>query len=162
VFFTRLIYLLLFLAPQVSSTSTCASAFRPTRPPGAPRGVALTAAFIVFNSMAGRGEACAVRRQHVGVGRIPFTGRGSRAAVGMDLLRLVTVYLLVKGVVWGSGELGAVTLPCKAGTAPREGSLPVRPCSLVAASSPARPMLTPVQASRCQPTRLERLIAFLR
>jgi len=128
VFFTRLIYLLLFLAPQVLIYLYLRERLPdPTRPPQAHRvRVALAAVFILFNlPWLVVGQRVVFGGSMWGVGRIPFTGPWiAWQLLGWIYCALVTVYLLVKGVVWGSGELGAVLSRARQGTAPREGPLP--------------------------------------
>ena len=110
--FTRLIYLLLFMAPQVLIYVYLRERLPdPARPRQAHRvRVALATLFIVFNlPWLVVGQRVLFGGSMWGVGRIPFTGPWiAWQLLGWIYCALVTVYLLVKVVVWGSRELGAV------------------------------------------------------
>ena len=110
--FTRLIYLLLFMAPQVLIYLYLRERLPdPTRPHGAHLvRVILTVVFIAFNlPWLVVGQRLLFGGGMWGVGRIPFTGPWiAWQLLGWIYCALVTVYLLIKVVVRGSGELGAV------------------------------------------------------
>ena len=165
-FFTRLIYLLLFLAPQVLIYLYLRERLPdPTRPPQAHRvRVALTAVFIVFNlPWLVVGQRVLFGGSMWGVGRIPFTGPWiAWQLLGWIYCALVTLYVLAKASVRGSRELRYSLVQGRTRRIGTNRSLLPAPCSLVAASSPARPMPTPVPASPCQPTASGAPIAFLR
>src|SRR2546429_572135 len=130
-------------------------------PPGAPRARrADRGLHRVQPPMAGRGPACAVRRQPVGRGPHPVHGPVDRvAAVGMDLLRPRD--RLSPGQGCGLGERGARsgTLPCKAGHGASGGTAP---CSRPPALSSPLPRPRDLCLRRCRRRavnlrRLERL-----
>src|SRR5207245_10594280 len=110
--FTRLIYLLLFMAPQVLIYLYLPERLPdPTRPHGAHLvRVILTVVFIAFSlPWLVVGQRLLFGGGMWGVGRIPFTGPWiAWQLLGWIYCALVTVYLLIKVVVRGSGELGAV------------------------------------------------------
>ncbi len=109
---TRLIYLLLFLAPQGLIYLYLRERLPdPTRPNRAHRArVGLAALFIVFNlPWIVVGQRLLFGGSMWGVGRIPFTGPWiAWQLLGWIYCALVSLYLLGKVVVWGSRELGAV------------------------------------------------------
>jgi len=102
--FTRLIYLLLFLAPQVLIYLYLRERLPdPTRPRRAHRVRAVLAAiFVVFNlPWLVVGERVLFGGSMWGVGRIPFTGPWiAWQLLGWIFCALVTVYLLGKAVWW--------------------------------------------------------------
>src|SRR5207302_11315662 len=114
--FTRLIYLLLFLAPQVLIYLYLRERLPdPTRPRRAQRVRAVLAAiFVVFNlPWLVVGERVLFGGSMWGVGRIPFTGPWiAWQLLGWIFCALVTVYLLGKAVSWlatkvrGAGYVG--------------------------------------------------------
>ena len=127
-FFTRLIYLLLFLAPQVLIYLYLRERLPdPTRPPQAHRvRVALTAVFIVFNlPWLVVGQRVLFGGSMWGVGRIPFTGPWiAWQLLGWIYCALVTLYVLAKASVRGSRELGAVLFGARKDAAHRDEPLP--------------------------------------
>jgi len=126
--FTRLIYLLLFVAPQVLIYLYLRERLPdPVRPRQAHRvRVALATVFIFFNlPWLVVGQRVLFGGSVWGVGRIPLTGPWiAWQLLGWIYCVLLTVYLLIKLVVWGSGELGAVLSRSRKGTAPQEEPLP--------------------------------------
>ncbi len=102
--FTRLIYLLLFMAPQVLIYVYLRERLPdPTRPRQAHRvRVALATLFIVFNlPWLVVGQRVLFGGSMWGVGRIPFTGPWiAWQLLGWIFCALVTVYLLGKAVWW--------------------------------------------------------------
>ena len=126
--FTRLIYLLLFMAPQVLIYLYLRERLPdPTRPHGAHLvRVILTVVFIAFNlPWLVVGQRLLFGGGMWGVGRIPFTGPWiAWQLLGWIYCALVTVYLLIKVVVRGSGELGAVLSRARKDTTPRGEPLP--------------------------------------
>lgn len=125
---TRLIYLLLFVAPQVLIYLYLRERLPdPTRPVQARRvRIALTGVFVLFNlPWLFIGQRLLFGGSVWGVGRLPLTGPWiAWQLLGWIYCALVTVYLLVKGVVWGSGALGAVLSRGRKDTVHREGPLP--------------------------------------
>ncbi|HYU90939.1 MAG TPA: metallophosphoesterase [Gemmatimonadales bacterium] len=113
--FTRLIYLLLFVAPQVLTYLYLRERLpNPTRPRQAQRvRVALATVFIVFNlPWLVVGQRVLFGGSVWGVGRIPLTGPWiAWQLLGWIYCVLVTVYLLGKGAWWLArklrGERGA-------------------------------------------------------
>ena len=132
--FTRLIYLLLFLAPQVLIYLYLRERLPdPTRPPQAHRvRVALTAVFIVFNlPWLVVGQRVLFGGSMWGVGRIPFTGPWiAWQLLGWIYCALVSVYIVGRAVVRGSRELGAVLSGARKDAARTDEPLPA-PCSLI-------------------------------
>jgi predicted MPP superfamily phosphohydrolase len=114
--FTRLIYLLLFIAPQVLIYLYLRERLPdPTRPRQAHLvGVLLAAVFVAFNlPWLVVGQRVLFGGSMWGVGRIPFTGPWiAWQLLGWIYCVLVTVYLLGKGAWWLArklrGERGAV------------------------------------------------------
>ena len=131
--FTRLIYLLLFMAPQVLIYLYLRERLPdPTRPrqAGLVR-VTLAAVFIAFNL------PWLVVGQRVlfgsmwGVGRIPLTGPWiAWQLLGWIYCALVTLYVVAKAIVRGSRELGAVLSGARKDVAHRDEPLPA-PSSLL-------------------------------
>jgi uncharacterized protein len=125
---TRLIYLLLFIAPQVLLYLYLRERLPdPARPRQARRvRLALAAIFIACNlPWLVVGQRVLFGGSVWGVGRIPFTGPWiAWQLLGWIYGALVTVYLLVKLVVWGIGELGGVLSRARKDTAPPREPLP--------------------------------------
>src|SRR5213594_1962682 len=109
---TRLIYLLLFVAPQALIYLYLRERLPdPTRPGRARRVRAVLAAiFVVFNlPWLVVGERVLFGGSMWGVGRIPFTGPWiAWQLLGWIYCALVSVYIVGGAVVRGSRELGAV------------------------------------------------------
>jgi len=128
VFFTRLIYLLLFLAPQVLIYLYLRERLPdPTRPPQPHRvRVALAAVFMVFNlPWLVVGQRVLFGGSVWGVGRIPFTGPWiAWQLLGWIYCALVTLYVVAKAIVRGSRELGAVLSRARKDAAHRDEPLP--------------------------------------
>ena len=107
--FTRLIYLLLFVAPQVLTYLYLRERLpNPTRPRQAQRvRVALATVFIVFNlPWLVVGQRVLFGGSVWGVGRIPLTGPWiAWQLLGWIYCVLVTVYLLGKGAWWLARKL---------------------------------------------------------
>ncbi|HYL55308.1 MAG TPA: metallophosphoesterase [Gemmatimonadales bacterium] len=109
---TRLIYLLLFLAPQVLIYLYLRERLPDPARPARARFVRRALA-VVFSALNIPWLAVGARVLFGGsmwsIGRIPFTGPWiAWQLVGWIYCALVTVYLVLKLIVWGSRELGAV------------------------------------------------------
>ncbi|HYU37356.1 MAG TPA: metallophosphoesterase, partial [Gemmatimonadales bacterium] len=117
--FTRLIYLLLFMAPQVLIYVYLRERLPdPTRPRQAHRvRVALATLFIVFNlPWLVVGQRVLFGGSMWGVGRIPFTGPWiAWQLLGWVYCALITLYLVEKGVWWLGGKLRGAWYVVRAG-----------------------------------------------
>src|SRR2546425_11455511 len=124
---TRLIYLLLFVSPQLLLYLYLRERLPdPTRPERARRvRIGLATTFAVFNLpwvlVAGRALAGSMW----GVGRIPYLGPWiAWQLLGWIFGVLVAAYVIVKLVVRGSRELGAVLLGARRTAPHRDEPLP--------------------------------------
>src|SRR5437588_6014492 len=124
---TRLIYLLLFVSPQLLLYLYLRERLPgPTRPEGARRvRIGLATTFAIFNLpwvlVAGR----ALSGSMWGVGRIPYLGPWiAWQLLGWIFGVLVAAYVIVKLVVRGSRELGAVLLGARRTAPHRDEPLP--------------------------------------
>ena len=125
---TRLIYLLLFMAPQVLIYLYLRERLPDAARPHQARlaRVALAAVFIVFNlPWLVVGQRILFGGSMWGVGRIPFTGPWiAWQLLGWIFCALVSVYILGRAVVRGSRELGAVLNGARKDAARRDEPLP--------------------------------------
>src|SRR5256886_1530172 len=124
---TRLIYLLLFVSPQLLLYLYLRERLPdPTRPEGARRvRIGLATTFAIFNLpwvlVAGR----ALSGSMWGVGRIPYLGPWiAWQLLGWIFGVLVAAYVIGKLVVRGSRELGAVVLGARRTAPHRDEPLP--------------------------------------
>src|SRR5437773_2205698 len=131
---TRLIYLLLFVSPQVLLYVYLRERLPdPARPERARRvRIGLAATFAIFNLpwvlVAGR----ALSGSMWGVGRIPYLGPWiAWQLLGWIFGTLVTCYLLGKLVLWGSRELGAVLFGTRRASTTHRPELLAAPSSLM-------------------------------
>jgi len=125
--FTRLIYLLLFMAPQVLIYLYLRERLPdPTRPRQAHRvRVVLASVFIVFNlPWLVVGQRVLFGGSMWGVSRIPFTGPWiAWQLLGWIYCALVSAYIVGRAVVRGSRELGAVLSGARKDAARRDEPL---------------------------------------
>src|SRR5437773_5803187 len=131
---TRLIYLLLFVSPQLLLYLYLRERLPdPTRPERARRvRIGLATTFAIFNLpwvlVAGR----ALSGSMWGVGRIPYLGPWiAWQLLGWIFGTLVTCYLLGKLVLWGSRELGAVLFGTRRASTTHRPELLAAPSALM-------------------------------
>src|SRR5438094_8976871 len=125
---TRLIYLLLFIAPQVLIYLYLRERLPDPERPNQARRVrtVLAGLFMLFNlPWLYVGQRLLFGGSLWGVGRIPFTGPWiAWQLLGWIYCALVTLYFLAKASVRGSRELGAVLFGARKDAAHRDEPLP--------------------------------------